>query len=413
MRIAYFLNDFPVLSQTFILNQITGIIDSGADVKLFAFRKTPMAVNDVHEIIHKYELLDNVTYLEPKPKNKFAAILRVLSLFFSRATLFEPMLALKVLRGMKNIPSSKFLQFATDVLQSEKHTFDVIHCQFGTIAPRVLNLIETGRFQGKLVTSFRGFDATKYPLRYPGVYKQLFDKGDFFLPVSRSLRKNLIDLGCSPEKIDVLHSGLEMNKFLFHQKNLDINSPIRIITIGRLVDKKGIDYAVKAIAIAISAGKSIQYSIVGSGPLKSDLQLLVDQLGINEQVEFLGSKTHREIVKLLSEHHILVAPSVTANDGDKEGIPNVMKEAMAVGLPTLGTRHGGIPELVEHNKSGYLVDEKDTKALADMIIYMCDHPEEWSKICSEARSVIQEEFDIKKLSSKLVEIYANLINNTR
>ena len=109
--------------------------------------------------------------------------------------------------------------------------------------------------------------------------------------------------------------------------------------------------------------------------LRDELKEIINKLGIANQVSFLGWKTHSEILALLRQSHVLVAPSVTADSGDQEGIPNVMKEAMAVGLPVIGTIHGGIPELVENGKTGFLVAERDVDSLADTLVYLCEHPE--------------------------------------
>jgi colanic acid/amylovoran biosynthesis glycosyltransferase len=119
--------------------------------------------------------------------------------------------------------------------------------------------------------------------------------------------------------------------------------------------------------------------------------------------------SHQEIVAMMEASHILLAPSVTAEDGDEEGIPNVVKEAMAVGLPVVSTLHAGIPELVTDGESGFLVAERSVNDLAERIIYLCDHPEIWPQMSRAARRKVETEFDIGGLSLKLVKLYTTLL----
>jgi len=407
MRIAFFLNDFPVLSQTFILNQITGMIDAGFEVDIFAFRKNEL--DTMHEIILQYHLLDKVKYVSNTPHGRIAR----LKYFFKAVISYSFMVNfLAVVRGFnyyKFKRATSSLQLPCDVLQFDrKRSYDVMHCQFGTVATRVLNLMEVGVLSGKLVTSFRGYDATNYARANPGVYNRLFSKGDYFLPVSESLRSSIIELGCPEKKISILHSGIMMKNFLYEPKSCPENKPIEILTVARLVEKKGIGIAIRAIAKAILAGVDVRYNIIGDGILREELESLAEELGIREKVSFLGWMTHTGVMEQLNANHVLMAPSITADNGDQEGIPNVMKEAMAVGLPVIGTLHGGIPELIENKKSGFLVAEKDVSGLADAIIYLRSHPEEWGVIANIARQVIEEGFDSERVNTDLMRVYKSL-----
>jgi colanic acid/amylovoran biosynthesis glycosyltransferase len=408
MRIAYFLPEFPVLSQTFILNQITGMIDLGAEVELFAFEE--LSANRVHPIVNEYQLLGKVVYLNRPRGGKLGKVARFLALLASSRSMSILIPTVRALNARKFGRAASSLQLPLNVLQcGPGRVFDIIHCQFGSLAPRVLDLIEVGSLNGKLVTSFRGFDATMYVRQHPGVYDYLFHKGDLFLPVSQSLRRAITELGCPESRIKVLHSGIQTDHFTFRQKTFPEDGVIKVITIARLVPKKGVDIGIRSVAKAILAGKRLHYSIVGDGVLLEKLKELVDQLGVANEVSFLGWKTHEDILGLLSDSHILVAPSVTADTGDQEGIPNVMKEAMAVGLPVIGTLHGGIPELVEHGRTGFLVAERDVDSLAGMLVYLCEHPEVWATVSMEARRFVEAEFDSARLNENLLEIYRALI----
>jgi colanic acid/amylovoran biosynthesis glycosyltransferase len=122
-------------------------------------------------------------------------------------------------------------------------------------------------------------------------------------------------------------------------------------------------------------------------------------------VSWLGALPHQEIVRVCRESHVLVAPSVTASGGDVEGIPNALKEAMALGLPVVATRHGGIAELVDDGVSGFLVPERNPAALAERLGFLLDHPERWEAMGRAGRAKVEAEFDAEPLNDRLVELY--------
>jgi colanic acid/amylovoran biosynthesis glycosyltransferase len=203
----------------------------------------------------------------------------------------------------------------------------------------------------------------------------------------------------------VLHSGIDCERFAFRERSRAGDEPTRIVTVGRLVEKKGIASGLEAVARVLASGRAVSYTIVGEGALRSELERLVDRLGIAAHVHMCGRLSHAEVASLLNDAHILLAPSVTAADGDQEGIPNVLKEAMAMGLPVVGTEHAGIPELVENGVSGYLVPERDVVAIADRLIELIDRPETWPVLGRKGRERVLAEFDIRKQSETLAALY--------
>jgi len=183
----------------------------------------------------------------------------------------------------------------------------------------------------------------------------------------------------------------------------------QIVIIGRLVEKKGIGYALQAISRVIAAGRALSCTIIGAGPLRGALERLIGELGIGAHVRMIGSKSHDEVMQVMAQSHILVAPSVTAADGDEEGIPNTLKEAMAMGLPVISTLHAGIPELVENGVSGFLVPERDAEALAERLQRLVDHPETWTAMARAGRCRIEAEFDIDRLNDELLILYQGVL----
>jgi colanic acid/amylovoran biosynthesis glycosyltransferase len=221
----------------------------------------------------------------------------------------------------------------------------------------------------------------------------------------------LIDLGCDETKITVHRSGIDFNKFVLHKSNKS-DDLIRILSVGRLVEKKGFKYGIYAIKKLRNIHQNIKYDIIGDGPLRNELQHLIESLEMGEVINLLGDKHQQEVIETLNNSHILIAPSVTTYTGDQEGIPNVLKEAMAMNLPVISTNHSGIPELIKNGISGILVPERDIDALAEKLNYLINHPQIWSKMCRAARNHVVEDYDINKLNCQLIEIYEHVLKNS-
>src|SRR5262249_5020846 len=149
---------------------------------------------------------------------------------------------------------------------------------------------------------------------------------------------------------------------------------INIVTIARLVHKKGIEHGIRAVARLVQAGLHVNYTIVGDGPLREPLQQLIQHLGLKAAVKLVGWRRRPQIADLLATAHILLARSITGDNGDQEGTPVVLMEALAAGLAVVSTQHSGIPEVVEDGVTGFVVPERDVAALAAKLQYLTEHP---------------------------------------
>lgn len=156
---------------------------------------------------------------------------------------------------------------------------------------------------------------------------------------------------------------------------------------------------------------NIEYQIIGDGELKETLQQLIQSLDITDKVKLVGWKTQPEIIKILDQSDIFIAPSVTAKDGNQDAPVNTLKEAMIMGLPVIATTHGGIPELVEDGISGFLVPERDAEAIAKKLIDLIEHPAIWSSMGRAGRAYVESHYDMNKLNDELVEIYRQVMMN--
>ena len=207
-------------------------------------------------------------------------------------------------------------------------------------------------------------------------------------------------------------STIDLRVFKFKKRELKPNETIKIISVGRLVEKKGMSYTIRAVARLVKKYSNIELLIIGDGPLREELQLLICNLGVEKNIKLYGWVTHKELPKLLKDSHIFVLASTTAtSDGNQEGIPNVLKEAMATGLPVVSTRHAGIPEIVEDGINGFLVPERDENLLTNKIEYLIIHPEFWSKMGRQGRKKIKGMFDNKKVIKKIEKIFIKLAKN--
>lgn len=288
-------------------------------------------------------------------------------------------------------------------------SYDIVHCHFGPNGLTGVFLREVGAIKGKIVTSFHGYDLSKYVKEHgKKVYDVLFKKGDIFLPVSSHLKARLLELGCDEDKIRVHHMGIKSEKFPFRIRKVPEGELVKVITIGRLIEKKGIDYGIRAVRDLKEKQLKIEYNIIGDGPLRKDLERLIDELKLADAVKLLGEKPHKEVIDLLDEAHILLAPSITAKNADQEGIPVVLMEAMAMGLAVVSTYSSGIPELVEEGRTGCLTSERETGAIAEKVEHLIKHPETFERVTQFARTYIEENFEAENLNARLIDIYREL-----
>ncbi|MGM3307857.1 glycosyltransferase [Anabaena sp. WFMT] len=410
MKIAIIVDKFPSLSETFIVNQIIGLIDRGNEVNIYA--TPPDNTSKIHPKVANYHLL-NHTYYQPKiHQNYFLRFLKGIKLIIGNFHI-NPLVILRSLNFFnygKRAVSLRLLYSVIPLLKAP--TYDIIHCQFGTLALEGMILRNIGAIKGKLITSFRGYDISWFVQENgENVYESLFAQGDFFLTNCEFFKTKAIKLGCDANKIVVHGSGIDCIHFPFKERYPHADSKIRIATTGRLIEKKGIEYAILAVAQVSELYQNIEYNIIGDGELKEHFQQLIQSLNIADKVKLLGWKTQPEIVAILDQTDIFVAPSVTAKDGNQDAPVNTLKEAMIMGLPVIATTHGGIPELVQDGISGFLVPERNANAIAEKLIYLIEHPQIWSTMGYSGHSYVQSHYDMNKLNDELVQIYRQVITD--
>lgn len=406
LRIAYIVGSFPNLSETFVTNQIVGVAARGHQVDIYTTWEGD--VRYVPPEVMAHGLLQRTCSLAPRAG--WAGVLataRVVAGVGWRAPRIMWRLLARLPRG--GIEGAWRLWHASfTLIRRDTRHYDIVHAQFGPYGVFATQLIEVGALSGTIVTSFRGYDLGKYLRTRPQAYRGLFRAGALFLPVSQLLADRLVDAGCNPNHVRVHRSGISLRQMQYRESRPS-EGPLRVITVARLVEKKGVCYAVEAVARAVAAGKSVSYTIVGDGPFRTELESQVRDLHMEKFISFAGAQAHSKVLEMVRLSHVLIAPSVTANDGDEEGVPNSLKEAMAIGLPVIGTRHGGIPELIEDGISGLLVDERDAAGLAECLTYLMEHPDLWPAMGHVARQRIAAEYDNDRLNDELIELYRGVL----
>jgi colanic acid/amylovoran biosynthesis glycosyltransferase len=410
MKIAFIVSQFPALSETFILNQITGLLDRGHEVDIYASDRGDLS--KIHPSVTQYNILDRTYYFHPIPDNLWLRFLQGIVLLFIIG-FKEPLLLIKALNIFKYGKQAASLWMLYTAIPRFHRSYDIIHCQFGYQSFRGMAFRDLHNPKAKLITIFRGYDISSFvEQKGTHIYDELFKKGDFFLANCEYFRQKAIQLGCNEQKIVVYRSGLDCDRFLFKPRHFPSDACIRLATTGRLVEKKGIEYAIRAVAKQAKITLNIEYNIIGDGELKEYLQQLIEDLNVSSVVKILGWKNEREIIEILDQSHIFIAPSVTAKNGDRDAPVNVLKEAMSMGLPVISTYHGGIPELVENGVSGFLVPERDAETLAQKLSYLIEHPEQWELMGKAGRTFVEAHYNLNKLNDELVKIYQKVLTES-
>jgi colanic acid/amylovoran biosynthesis glycosyltransferase len=377
LKIAFFIQRFPVPSETFLLNWITGLIDRGHSVDIYSLEKG--RILPVQPDFVSYGLRRRVNYLPHLSKAELGRL-------------------------------------------AEKR-YDIVQACFGTGGLHVLKLRkEFGVLQGRLVTSFHGFDATRFAQENgAAVYSELFRAGELFLPVCDHFRDRLITMGCDPEKVRVQRTGIQIPRFsagaqpgrwrILELLRPERAHPLRVLSVARLVEKKGLEHSIAAFALIADRYPNCEYQILGDGVLRARLTDQIRSLGLRRRVILRGWASQPEVIRWMGKSSVLVAPSITASNGNQEGIPNVLKEAMCLGIPVIASDHSGIPELVRDGVTGVLVPERSVESLAAALDGLLGSPDRRKALGVAASHFVRDNYDSDRLNEALVHRYLELLRS--
>ena len=406
MKIAFIVSQFPAISETFILRQVTGLLERGHEVDIFA--ESGMTGPTIHGDVEKYKLLERTYYLDtyassPSRLVRLGKRVGLLITHFYR----YPRAVLGSLNVFKFGKKALLLQVLNQIVPFlDKGPYDIVHCHFGPNGESGLLLRDLGIFSGKVITTFYGYDISSHTQQWgDDVYSDLFKRGDLFLSVSDLMRDKLISLGCDEGKTVVHRLGIATTEIHVFARALRNNARMKILTIARLVEKKGVAYAIHAVAKLLKKHPHLEYNIAGDGPLKNEFEALIRDLDAAGNIRLIGWQSQEEIDDLLRESDVLLAPSVTSKDGDEEGTPVVIMEAFAQGLPVVSTDHAGITEVVQDGESGFLVPERDVDGLAEKLHRLIESPALRHSMGQTGRRIVEEHYNIDTLNDRLVAFY--------
>ncbi len=275
----------------------------------------------------------------------------------------------------------------------ERHGADLMHIYFGHTGVHLLPFIK--QWDKPCVVSFHGADvAHKQDIKdYPAKLRRLFDAVPLVLARSQSLAERLIHLGCPPEKLRINRTGIPLDEFPFIDRQPPSDGKWRVVQACRLIPKKGVATSLRAFAIFKKDNPEAEFFIAGKGPLQPELEMLAAGLGIFKNVHFIGFLSQPKLRELYASSHLFLHPSETSPNQDQEGVPNSILEGMATGLPVAGTRHGGIPEAVDHGRTGLLVPEEDHVALANAMQEITHSPGLLAEMGLRARAAVIDRFE--------------------
>ena len=287
----------------------------------------------------------------------------------------------------------------------------LIHAHFGPDGLAALPL--AGALGVPLVTTLHGYDVGRSRrsmllsgrsswTRYALARERLMRGGALFLAASEAVRRRAIALGFPAERTLVHHVGVDLGRFRPEPERAE---PGLIVHVGRLVEKKGTAVLIEAVARLRREGSGARLVVIGDGPLRPALERRANERDLAGRVEFLGEIVPDEVAAWLRRAWLLAVPSVTARDGDAEGLPTVLVEAAASGVPAVATDHMGNGEVVIAGLSGLLVGERDPLALAAALAQLLEFPALRAKFAQAARRHAERAFDLSRQTEELERHY--------
>ncbi|MEO7934360.1 MAG: glycosyltransferase [Chthoniobacterales bacterium] len=289
------------------------------------------------------------------------------------------------------------------------HQPDLLHIYFGHTGVHLLPFIEESKMP--CAVSFHGADVMPRADRpeYLGNLKKLLQIIPIAMARSESLAVRLRDLGCPAEKIRINRTGIPLDQLKYIDRSSHGKVPLRFIQACRLIEKKGLRTTIEAFSKIRRQLPGSTLVIAGAGPMAEELASLVARLGLAPYVQFVGFLDQAALREWYANSDIFVHPSEITAQSDQEGVPNSLLEAMATGLPVVATIHGGIPEAVEHGKTGLLVPEKDVTALAAAMLELGQDFSRRLSMGQVAAASVRENFEQGAQIAKLESYYDEAI----
>jgi colanic acid/amylovoran biosynthesis glycosyltransferase len=404
VRVLYVVSLFPCWSETFIVRELVALRGRGVDVRIVSLRHPSEALVQPQA----RALLDLVLY----PARGFAGLRAALREFVRMPTvharrlvrLSRPLLATPVVLLKSLVAWWRTLGLAERVRAIAP---DHIHAHWATYpATSALVLSEA------LSTPF-SFTAHAHDIhRADALLPEKLGSARFTATISefnRAVLERRVPPGAQA-RIEVVHCGLRLEDYPWRR---DEREPGALLAVGRLDPIKGFRHLVDACALLRDRGREFRCEVVGDGAERPALEARIARLRLADRVLLRGAQPEDEVKRLLGRASVFVLPSVVTADGNRDGIPVALMEAMASGLPVVSTPVSGIPEIVEAGVSGWLVPPGDARALADALEGLLADPLLRRRLAARGRTVVEERFDVEREAARLLECFRGRTDETR
>lgn len=390
-RVGYVLKRYPRFSETFIVNEILAHEAAGQPVEIFALRP----VDETHFQDRLGQVRAGVTHLPDKLKNAEA-----LWRLAARAATELPG-AWAALGAMHDEDGRDVAQAILLALDCRAKGVDHLHAHFGTVATTV------ARLAAKLAGI--GYSFTAHAKDIFHEYEENVNLADKLRDARHVVTVSDFNVAYLRERFGTdaahvmrLYNGLDLEHFAYAAPHADA---VDILAVGRLVEKKGFNILIEAVRLLHERGIPMRCRIIGDGDDRAHLAAQIEAGGLENVVELLGPRPQSDVVAMMRESAVLACPCVTGRDGNRDGLPTVLLEAMALGTPAIGTDVTGIPELVRDGETGLCVPEGDPEALADGLARLLASHELRDRLSRAARTAIERDFDITRNAARLRSLF--------
>lgn len=400
MNIAYIIGPFPSLPETFILYQITGLIDLGNSVYIFP----KYEIKGIsHSEILSYDLNSSASYPLPCHHNILVRYFKTIPILFKlfRKHKRQVISSLNVFKFGRQALS---LRIFYQILPFLKKEIDIIQVHYADYLDRAILLKKTG-IQAPIILMMHRYDLRKLIESRGHTYSESFKYVDKFLAISEYSYKMLINYGVPDEKIIIHPVGVYTKKYKTITRSAKSTNEIVILSVGRLELIKGHKYGMNAISIIKKelSGLNISYRIVGKGPELENLTSIASDLNLQGDIIFTGPKNQDELLIEYKNADIFLLPSLD------EMTPVVIMEAFASGLPVVATNVGAVSEFVRNDENGFLVEPEDTMLMATCLKTLIENPIMRYEMGGRGRNFISKNNDMEVLSRRLEKIYRSCL----
>lgn len=410
-RILFKVAGFPMLSETFVIRQITMALKQGFDARILSKVVYGPEHTSLPTLIDHYDLIARSdVQSRPIPRKGIYRIGQIFRLIRSSRNWSWLKTLNPFIYGMYGLKGLLIVD-----LYSVRYylNYDLVHAQFGPNAYPFDLLKDKGLFKGGLITTFHGYDTHLDGMPKALIeqkYKVMFSIADLITVNTPYLAGLLEQLNCPQEKLEVIHMPVDTD--FFSPKSVERDKTgFRLISVGRLIELKGHIFGIRAVKVLREQGFEVAYTIVGDGPLKRELEVAIEDLDMIDCVKLYGAAQQHEIRDLLRQSDVFLMTSVTDTYGRREAQGLVCGEAQSCQVPVVAFDSGGVPYTMRHGETGYLVPEADFKAMAAKLQVLLKNDELKTKMGKAGRQFIVDNFSLKSIEKRWESIYKSILGD--